>query len=90
MSVGRGFEGPKRYQKGAKPEPATGMAEGDAKGALSTAGGHWLSRIGDAFPCVAWDPTITRMHVTVVTLQLSRLCLPDNHTARQGHPLGTV
>ena len=25
---------------------------------------------------------------SVIALQLSQLCLPDNHTARQGRPLG--
>ena len=51
-------------------------------------GGHGPSRVDNAFPCAALNPTITRMHAAVVTLQPSRLCSPDNHTARQGRPLG--
>ena len=52
-------------------------------------GGHGLSRIDDAFPCAAWEPTITPIHATVVMLQPSGLYLPDNHTARQDRPLGS-
>ena len=44
---------------------------------------------GDTFIQNPWEPTITRMHAAVVTLQLSRLCLPDNHTAWQDRPLGS-
>ena len=46
-----------------------------------------LSHIDNAFPCAARGPTVTRMHATVVTLQRSRLCLPDDHTVRQGRRL---
>lgn len=51
--------------------------------------GHGLSCIDDVFFCAAWEPTITRMHTTVATLQLSRPCSPNNHTARQDRPLGS-
>ena len=34
-------------------------------------------------------PSTMCMHAAVVTLQSSQLSLPDNHTARQGRPLGS-
>ena len=59
----------KKCQKGAKPKPATGMAGRDAE--LRGPGHHWghrLSRVNNAFPCAALNPTTTRMHTAVVTL----------------------
>ena len=74
-----------RSQKMPKTDPAMRMARGMLNGPCKPRG-PWLSRTDDAFPCAAWEPTITRMHPAVVTLQPSRLCSPDNQTARQVCP----
>ena len=48
----------------------------------------WAKLYWRCFPLHRMEPTIMHIHTAVVALQLSRLCLPGNHTAWQDRPLG--
>ena len=85
-----GLRAQKKVPKRRQTEPATGMAAGDAEGALGTAG-PWAEPYWRCLPLLRRMGThhTTRIHTTMATLQPSWLCLPDNHIARQIRPLGS-